>query len=104
MTFLFEDSTSEKQQRFDVFTAYFPPQLDANSWEIVLGELDIINSRIEAMQVPLIVTGVFNMVPWSAEIQDFKQKVDLLSQEVVISWAWIKHQAGYFKTCYTHLL
>jgi endonuclease/exonuclease/phosphatase (EEP) superfamily protein YafD len=64
----------KNNKRFDVLTAYFPPQLDANSREIALGELDLINSRIEAMQVPLIVAGVFNMVPWSAEIQDFKQK------------------------------
>lgn len=89
--------------RFDVFTAYFPPHLDTKSKEIALGELNLINSKVEALQVPLIVAGVFNMVSWSPEIQDFKESCGLTESRSGYIPSMNKGGGGIFGKPVTHI-
>lgn len=93
----------KNNSRFDVITAYFPPPLDATSREIASAELHLINSKIESLQVPLVVAGVFNMVPWSPEIQEFKQTGDLIESRSGYIPSMDKGSGGIFGKPVTHI-
>jgi len=108
-TFYYEEIPILKLQllknnaRFDIVTSYFPPPINAASKTTDQGELDLIASRIRDLKAPLIVAGVFNMVPWSQEIQDFKESAGLIDSRSGYIPSMDKSSGGIFGKPVTHI-
>lgn len=89
--------------KFSILTAYFPPPIDNGSIEVGVEELKLVADRINKIQNPLIVAGVFNMVPWSTEIQGFKETSKLIDSRSGYIPSMYKNSGGIFGKPVTHI-
>ena len=93
----------KNNQRFIILTAYFPPPINNLSKKINQDELNLIAQSIKDLDEPVIVAGVFNIVPWSPEIQSFKDKGDLIDSRSGYIPSMDKNSGGIFGKPVTHI-
>lgn len=68
-----------------IFSAYLTPALDRRSTDIATHQLDYIIKYIHGSSLPVLAVGDFNMVHWTPEMLQFKNKTDLLNSRKELS-------------------
>lgn len=69
---------SVEYKLFNIVTAYLMPNLNLELSQKCQNQLRLMSESTKKNRGPSIVPGVFNLVPWSAEIQKFKYDGELL--------------------------
>ncbi|MCO6461473.1 MAG: endonuclease/exonuclease/phosphatase family protein [Saprospiraceae bacterium] len=94
---------TKNNAKFDIFSSYLPPPLYSSSIHISKNALDILKDHIIHDSIPVIVAGVFNLVPWSKEIQEFKEHSKLTEARSGYFPSMKKNTGGIFGKPVTHL-
>ncbi len=93
----------KNNQKFTILTAYFPPRINSLTRKTNEEELNLIAEIIKNIKEPAMVVGVFNMVPWSPEIQSFKEYGDLIDSRSGYIPSMDKNSGGIFGKPVTHI-
>jgi len=108
-TFYYEEipilkfNIQKNKSLFSVVTAYFPPPINKAARETDTEELNLIAAHLRKNTDPTIVAGVFNMVPWSQEIQQFKDQTELIDTRSGYIPSMDKSSGGIFGKPVTHI-
>lgn len=84
-TFFYEDipilkyTVQKKTKQLSIITTYLSPPINADSKAKSAEQFKLLEQIISGTEGQMIVTGVFNLVPWSSEIQNFKTNTNLIS-------------------------
>ena len=93
----------KNKSSFSIVTAYFPPPLNKAARETDIAELFLISEHLKNNIDPTIIAGVFNMVPWSQEIQEFKDKTGMIDTRSGYIPSMDKSSGGIFGKPVTHI-
>lgn len=68
----------KENRKFNLYSTYVKQPVDDGSTEHLNGQFKLISNNLVSDSLPKLVTGFFNIVSWSGEIQDFKSKNNLI--------------------------
>lgn len=108
-TFYYEEipilrvNIQKNNDNFSIVTAYFPPPINKAAKETHQEELLLISKELKDTRDATIVAGVFNMVPWSQEIQEFKDQAGMTDTRSGYIPSMDKSSGGIFGKPVTHI-
>ena len=99
---LLKTQIQKNHRNFDIVTTYLAPSIDSASSASAQEQLNLLSKFSSTDSIPLIVAGIFNLVPWCSEIQNFKKEANLIEARRGYLPTMHKNTDGIFAKPVTH--
>lgn len=82
-TFMYQDIPNIKSEinlegeALHLCSSYLLPPLNKSSRDNMINHLEVISNKVREIDEPIFALGDYNLVPWSPEIRDFREKTNL---------------------------